>query len=263
MPAALRAVLLVVALCFVGCEAPDLSLDWSGSRVPEYQRLSSTYDQIRVNSSMTLDVLPKIDALKDELTSQSESTVASVGKSEDGRNTWFTLVGFHQYSLTVVRKYFFLIDEKSSRKSERGLKFDCEVVLDEALLGPTGVAETPKRTAILEAVLTHLRADVADVGSAAGSLGQADQTLQIGIGVLNQTLRMALLKLESSPALVARLDDPEGVAFEPMSYDQGRIGLVVNGGVATVKLRLGALAKRFQELPQAANTAAPSGANSK
>ena len=247
--AVLWASLMAAAVCLVGCESSDISLDWRGSRVPEYQRLSSTYDQIKVNSSMTLDVLPKIDALKDELASQSESTVASVGESDDGRNTWFTLVGFHQYSLTVVRKYFFLIDEKSSRKSERGLKFDCEIVLDEALLEPGDGAATQKATEILEAMLTHLRADVADVGSAAGSSGQADQTLQIGIGVLNQTLRLALLKLESSPALAARLDDPEGIAFEPMSYDQGRIGLVVNGGVATVKLRLGALAKRFNEAP--------------
>lgn len=231
-------------VCLVGCEDPEISLDWSGSRVPEYRRLSSTYDQIKVNSSLTLDVLPKIDALKDELTCQSESTVASVGRSEDGGNTWFTLVGFHQYNLTAVRKYFFLIDEESKRKSERGCRFDCEVVLDKVVLTSAAKGSSSAETTVLKAVLEHLRGDVADVGSAASS---SDQTLQIGVYTLNQAFRLAMLKLESSPALLARLGDAQGVAFEHMSFGQGRIGLAVTGEVATVKLRLGALADRFQE----------------
>jgi len=246
----LIASLLLVGLCLIGCEAvKEHTAYWGETKVPEYQKLSSTYEQIMVNRSLTLDVLPKIDALTGETRSQSESAVASVGQSENGRRSWFTLVAFHQYNLTAIHKYFLFIDEEAKSKRQRGLKFDCEIVLDKEHLGKAGDNEIVRRIAILKALPEYLRADVADVGAGGDLAGQANQKLEIGRLVLNQALKMVLLKLETSPVLVPRLSDPEGVPFEHMSFEKGRIRLVVVNGIATVKLRLGALADRFQEVP--------------
>ena len=74
------------------------------------------------------------------------------------------------------------------------------MALDETLLASIAEDGRGAQVAVLKAVLEHLRTDVADVGSAASS---SDQTLEIGIMVLNQTWRLILLKLESSPSLLA------------------------------------------------------------
>lgn len=240
--------LLTCSVWLAGCESvSEYAPSWGEPKIPEHERLASTYEQIIVKKSLTLDVLPKMDALTGELKSQSESAVASAGKSDDGQRTWFTLVAFHQYNLSVVRKYFFAIDEKASRRSQRGLRFDCEIVLDKSMLESIDTNSNAGKLAILQSALTYLRSDIADVGAGGEATGQANQTLDLGTMILNQAFSLARLKLESSSVLISQLSEPQGVSFEHMSFEKGRIGLVIKGGVATVKLRLGALADSFQE----------------
>ncbi len=239
--------LMVLAASLAGCEAMDeYGPAWGGPDVPAYQSLSDTYEQIEISKSLTLDVLPKMDALSGEVKVQSESAVASIGQSEDGQRSWYTLVAFHQYNLSVIRKYFYLIDEKARSRSRRGLKFDCEILLDPKLAGAVDDTTT-QRLAILTSVLPSLRRDIANLSGAVGAQGSASETFDLSLVVLNQAFKLAMLKLNASPALVSRLDDSGGVEFSHMSFGTGRIGLVVENGVGTLKLRLGGLADRFEE----------------
>ena len=53
-----------------------------------------------------------------------------------------------------------------------------------------------------------------------------------------------MVKLESFPALAIRLSEPAGIKFEHMSFDKGRIRMVVEGDVVTLKFRTGSIAKK-------------------
>lgn len=246
---------IVVYVCLIcavigvgGCAEVQSWTEARRVRTPYHQQLAATYEQIKVNKSLTLDVLPKIDALREELVSQTESSVAAVGQSPDGYRTWFTLVAFHEYNLTATRKYFFLIDEKAKSRADRGLRFDCEIALEKDDLG-SAADENQRKVTMLKTVLEHLRKDIEQLGGSSESPNQANKMLDIGGLTIKQTFGLVLLKLEASPVLISRLADNEGIEFDHVNFDKGRIRLVVEGNIAKVKLRLGALANNFADGP--------------
>jgi len=215
--------------------------------------LSTAYDQTVINKSMTLDVLPRIQASKNELLSQSESVVASLGQDKNGYKTWFNMVAFHEYRLIAIRKYFFVVDEKVRARPGRGLRFDCQTALTKDLLGGSGAADNTRQIAILRRLLDNLRKDIGELGKDMDAPGRANGTLNICKMLIQQVLETILLKLENTPALAAKLSDPGGVEFDHLSFDRGKIRMVVENDIATVKIRLGALVRTFgtvQETPQ-------------
>jgi len=212
--------------------------------------LSAAYDQTKIKKSLTLDVLPKMGRSKDELLSQSESVVASLGQGKDGYKTWFTMVVFHEYELSVVRKYFFVVDERVHSRARRGLRFDCEVLLDKEELDNIRLAKGARQVAVLKNVLDNLQKDAAELVGDVNAPGQDNRMLDISVMLVKQVFETALLDLDRSPALATKLGDPNGVEFDHLNFGAGRIRVQAEGNTVIVRIRLGALLPTFDELEE-------------
>lgn len=226
---------------------------WAKARQLSYQnKLSVPYDQIRVKQSVIHDAVPKIQRLKDELgagfagdelISHSENVVVSLGQRKDGHQTWFNMVTFQENELTAIRKYFFFVDDKARNFQigpSRGLRFDCEMVLEKEMLAEPDITENARRIAILRNVLDNLRKDIGELSDDTNATGQENKMLDICRMLINQTFEVILRKLDSSPVLATRLSQADGVDFDHINLDKGKIQMVVRGGIVTVKIRLGA-----------------------
>lgn len=214
------------------------------------KELSATYDQIKVHKSLTLDVLPRIESSKDELLSQSESVVASLGQSKNGYKTWFTMVAFHEYELSVIRKYFFVVDERVRNRPRQGLRLDCEMALEKEMLNRFYAAENTSQIAILKYALDNLRKDINELGGDIDMPSQDNKMLDISAMLIKQILETITLKLGKSGLLAARLSDPGGVEFDHINFGKGRIQMVIENDIVTIKMRLGALVSTFEDLEE-------------
>jgi len=221
------------------------------------KELSAVYDQTKVKKSLTLDVLPRIEGLKDELLSQSESVVASLGQSKSGYKTWFTMVAFHEYELSVVRKYFFVVDERIEIRSKQGLRFDCEVLPTKEELDNIRAAKGVKQIALLRGILDNLRKDAAELGGGTDTAGRDNQTLNISVMLIKQVFETIFLKLDSFPVLAPKLSDPDGVEFNHLNFGRGKIQVTARDNIVVVKIRLGALLRTFEELEESDSVEEP------
>ncbi len=241
----LFAVLLLGTL-LGGCSA-------TRARQLSYQaKLSTPYDQIMVKQSVIQNAVPKIQRLKDEpgadfagdeLISHSDNVVVSLGQSKDGYQSWFNMVTFQENELTAIRKYFFFVKDKTRGfqfRPSRGLRFDCEMVLEKEILAEPDTSENARRIAILRTVLDNLRKDIGELSDDTGATGQENKALDICRMLIKQTFEVILRELYSSPVLATRLNQAGGVGFNHINFDKGKIQMVVMGGIVTVKIRLGA-----------------------
>ena len=225
---------------------------------PSYdQELLAAYQGVKLNKSITLDVLPVLKSSPHELLSQSDSVIAALGQSKKGYKTWFNMVAFDEYKLTAKRKYFFVVDEKITRSQtkprwmmlepKRGLAFDCEMVLENELLDKPYETENARQIAILKQVSNNLRRDTDELGEDIETTGQDNKSLNVCGMLINQTFRTILLTLETSPVLAAKLSDKSGVEFDHISFDKGKIQMVVENDIVWVKIRLGVLTQTFEQ----------------
>jgi len=239
---------VLVFLCWVsGCSTilPQARMQ---RKIRLYDKeLSAVYDQTKVKKSLTLDVLPRIEQLEGGLLSQSENVAASQGKSKDGYKTWFTLIAFHPYELSVMRKYFFVVDERVENRRKRGLRFDCELFLGGQELEKLHAAKGGRQAALLIGVLGHLQKDITEL---AGGAAQDSRMLDVRVLLIKQVFDTFLLDLERLPHLATRLGDPGGVEFDHLNFGKGKIYLGAEGNIAVVKVRLGALLPTFDEMPE-------------
>jgi hypothetical protein len=216
--------------------------------------LSVPYNHIMLKKSLTIDALPKIQRFESELgpllggievLSQSESVVASLGQGKDGRETWFNMVAFDEFELNVVRKYFFLVDERAGRfpaRTRRGLRFNCEMVVDEDVLGKSYASENARRIALLAHIRENLHKDMGEL-SAGGDLPNQDNKMLSVCGMLvNQTLEMILVRLDSSPVLAARLSEAGGADFDHINFGGGKVQMAVMDDMVGLRIRFGAFA---------------------
>ena len=216
------------------------------------EELSEPYNQITLKTSLTIDALPKIQRFQSdrgpllggvEVLSEGQSTVATLGQSKDGRRTWFNMVVFHEFKLNVIRKYFFIVDERTKRltvRPSRGMRLDCEVVLDRELLEKSYTSENIKRIAILESISKNLREDIRDLGVNIDSPNQNNKMLSVCGMLINQTLEMILLKLDSSPVLTTKLGNAEGIDFDHINFGEGKVRMIVQNDTAAFTMRFGA-----------------------
>ncbi|MEA3226569.1 MAG: hypothetical protein U9Q07_11515, partial [Planctomycetota bacterium] len=196
--------LAVLLLCNFtgGCSSWSLR---AGAEQPSFEdMLSAPYAQTKLKKSLTLDVLPKIQRSQGELTpyfkgaellSQGRNVVASLGQSEDGHRIWFNMVAFHEFGLNVMRKYFFVVDDKEatlSGKPRRGLRFDCEMVLPAEVLEKTYADENSRQIAILRHILDNLHKDMKGLNARGDARGQTDKTLIVCGMLMNQTFEIIL-----------------------------------------------------------------------
>ncbi len=225
----------------------------TGAQRPSFEEmLSAPYDGAKLKKSLTLDVLGKIHRSQGELApyfmgaellSQSDNVVASSAQSEDGRRIWFNMVAFHEFRLNVVRKYFFVVDDRSATlrgKSRRGLRFDCAMVLPNEMLEKSYADDSARQIAVLKYILENLHKDINQLG--AGATGQTDKRLNVCGMLMNQTFEMILRRLDSSPAMVAALSQADGLEFDHITFDKGRVRMVAGGDTAAVKILFGVFA---------------------
>lgn len=241
-------------LCCVGGCSLSYPHTWIQPKDRIYDKdLSAVYDQSTIKKSLTLDVLPKIES-ETELLSQSDSVVASLGRGGDGYKTWFTLITFHEFELSVIRKYFFVVDEEVEQmfRKGRGLRFDCEMLLDNKALEEIRAAKELRQIAVLRRVFANLDSDVAELGGDADTPSQNNKMLDISVLLIKQIFDTILRGLDRSPVLATRISDPEGIEFDHINFGRGKIRVWAEGDIAVVKIRIGALLPTFHELQEAA-----------
>ena len=227
---------ILIFLCgFCGCSAVSPQTRTQPQRLPYKETLSAPYDQTKLKTSITLDVLPKMQGLEDEQLIYSDRVVTSLGQSKDGYKTWFNMVTFHEYRLNVIRKYFFVVDDRSRgfwTRLSRGLRFDCEMVLEKEILEEPYASEDARQIAILRYVLGNLHRDIDE-------LGKDNRMLDVCGMLINQTFEMIFLKLDTSPVQVMRLSDAGGVEFDHINFGKGKTQMTVEDDIVTLKIRLG------------------------
>jgi len=245
--------LVILCWCLYGCSL------WRYFQPEElsYEKLSGSYHWTRLKTSSSNDVLRMIHSLQfglgpsftgTHLLSQSDTAIASVGKSKDGYKSWFTMVSFDERDMTANRKYFYLADERALLKPtslrhfqilpKPGLIFDSQMVLQLDVLAKPYVTEEARQIAILKHIAENLSKDIDE-------LSQDNQTLAVSGMLMNQVFKSVLLELDKSPVLAKSLSDKSGVQFNHISFGKGRIGITVDDSIGTVKLRLGLFVHKF------------------
>ena len=243
-------VIFLLGILLVGC-----SNESSGRRqlVFSQEELSEPYRQIMLKKSLTLDAMPKIRRSQSEAgsllaeaetVSYSDRVVASLGQSRDGYSTWFNMVTFHEYQLNVIRKCFFSGVDRAGNllgRSKRGLRFDCEMLLDKEVLDESYTSENTRRIAILRYVLDSVRKDVKEFGDDVDVSGQYNNKLDVCGMLINQTLELILVKLDSSPVIAMKLSSADGLDYDHINFGKGRVQMIVKDDTVVFTMRFGAL----------------------
>lgn len=202
------------------------------------------FDRFYVTSlklSKSADILPII-AADTELTSQSESIIASWDQQKDNAVLWFNMVAFDEEQLTAVRKYAFLVDEKEpeflSAPTQR-IRFDASIVLSEDILTEPFANDNEKKIAVIGQIQKSFSGDTAKLTTDSSSFTSASM-------MTKQIFNHILYKLDKSPALAAELSDLSGMEFDHMTLGTGRVRLVVEDDIASFKVKIGTIAKGFE-----------------
>jgi hypothetical protein len=235
--------LLLFALIYTlsGCVVRDTMVFLTPEKEPNDNEANNVYVKIQLNKSTSAEVLSQIYLPKYELLSQSKSVVASYGQKKDGYKRWFKMVAFGENQLTAQRKYLFIEDERPKVlfiEPWEGLAFDCEQVLTPELLDKPYANENARRIEILKWMLKSFQKDVGEVSA-------DNKDLEVCGVLVSQAIETILVRLDSAPALAVRLSDEQGVQFEHVNFDKGRIRMVIKDDIVTVKMRLGSSVKKL------------------
>jgi hypothetical protein len=271
-----RAILQFSALRF----GPLLILCWAvcgcSFLQPEtvaYDKILAGYEQTKLKTSGSLDVLGAMRTPQDEaapgsgatrLISQSGTAVASLAQSKKGYKTCFAMVAFDEHTMTARRKYFYLVDERVSvpptqpmrllSEPKRGLRFACQVVLPIGVVAKPYPSDKAKQAAILKQLGETFRQDIQELAGGAAKAGQGNQLLTVSGMVMNQIFEAVLLELERSSAPAEQLADEGGIEFPHINFDKGRIRLTVQEDIATVNIGLGLFRHDFEQAKAATAT---------
>jgi len=218
-------------------------------KYPETADIRLGYDQVTVKQSSAADVLSVIRIPEHEILSQSKSTIVFQGEKKKGKKMWLKMVGFDEDTLTAQRKYFFVEDEIPKvffTEPLAGATFQCEVVLDKKVLDRPYSSENARRVAVLKHVLESFRSDIKEV--------QLDnKMIELMSMMVNQAMETVLTKLDKSPgsmALSVKLDDVEGLDFNHINYNKGKIGMIIEcDEIAKVQVMLGSFIRYFEDNP--------------
>ena len=243
---------LFASLVITGCSSLFSSNAARDRQIYAIEELSEPYKQITLKKSLTLDAIPKIRRSRSqagsilaetETVSHSDRVVASLGQSTDGYITWFNMVRFGEYRLNVIHKSFFAVEDKHGslmKGPRRGLCFNCEMVLSKGALGQSYVSENERRIGILRYVLDGIREDIQELGDDEDVPGQYNKKLDVCVMLINQTLELILVKLNSSPVLAAKLSSAEGFDFDHINFGRGNIKMIISDDIVEVEARFGA-----------------------
>jgi hypothetical protein len=221
--------LVLVGLVLSGCAVVEY---FKREGPPSDGELYGSYTEIELRATGAGEARAVIYDPEYELLSQSKSVITSFGQKKKGYKSWFNMVAFDETRLTANRKYFFLIDEKAKTvpfKSKRRLHFESRMVIESEVLDEPYVDRNVRRIAILKQVLANFRTDMDGV--------KADNKKLEEFGMLtNHVLETIMRDLDESPALASKLSGAEGVRFDHMTLEKGRIWMEVAEDIADVKV---------------------------
>lgn len=220
---------------------------------PKYEEIAKTYQQTKLKSSTAADVLPLMYMPEYSLLSQSTKVLAAAGSKKGGYKSWFTMVAFDEDDLLARRKYLMVVDEKPKVLwlwPWPGLSFDCLIEVDSEVLEEPYSDENARRIAVLKFVQQSVQDDIMEVSS--------DNKAFVTSGaMINQALEAVLNDLAASPALARRLSDPKGLSFEHVSFDKGKIQMLIEQDITAVRMRLGSFAGSFKGIEDIDEAPAP------
>jgi hypothetical protein len=236
-------VLIFMFLCgFCGCAVVEFIRP---DKPPYYTQLWGTYEQTKLRESTAADVLSTIHLPEYELLSQSKSIVASLGQKKKTYHTWLNMVAFDENELTAKRKYFLFINEKPKLlfvEPREGVTFDSEMILGPDVLYEPYANENARRIAILRQISADVRKDTSELGS-------DNKTVAVCGMLIAQGLEAVLVQLDSSPVQAGKLSEQGGLEFSHMTFTTGKIQMVIEDDIVTVKMMLGSFVRYFQKRP--------------
>ncbi|MCP4455157.1 MAG: hypothetical protein GY809_27150 [Planctomycetes bacterium] len=244
---------LCVWVC--GCSMPNPKALVPPGTLP-YQDIAATYHSGNIKRSSTLDVLRTMQTHQDllnpkhvgrELISQTDTLVASSGQSKNQRKNWFTLFSFDEQSMTANRKYFMCLDEitwVTPSEPQRSLCLPRKTLVFNSQLVVTDLAnrefdnEQARDIALLRNIAETLRHDMTYFDASTRISGNGNH-IMTSIGLyMNTVFQQALRELDRSPYLANDLGH-QGLIFDHMTLNKGRIQMILQGDVLVSRVEMG------------------------
>ncbi|MCK5175952.1 MAG: hypothetical protein KAR47_21335, partial [Planctomycetes bacterium] len=230
-------VVLLVVLCamllMTGCQLR-----------PKHEGIFERYYLTTLNVSNSADVMSAIRDDEDaELISQSESVIASWGEKKKTSIAWFNAIAFDEEDMTAVRKYGFVVDEKTKSYyafSVLNMRFDAELIMSPDVLEAPYANANAKKIAVIREVLDRFDADIMQITG-------DSQILDSSSLKIRQVLKGILYQMDHSPALAARLHEFEGMKFDEMNFGKGRVRMLIEGNTIKLKIKVRSYVRDFED----------------
>jgi len=239
---------ILTCLCSCGCgrtfwgQIYELS---TPEPPPDPNTIVAQYENIEVRQSSAADVLSVIYLPEYELLSQSKSVIATAGTVKKGYKRWMKMAAFDEDGMEVQRKYVVVANETPRFlfvSPWTGVHVDMKMVMESEVIDEPYANENARRIAILERVKEYAAQDVLEVAP-------DNKEIETAGLLINEGLSSALAALASSPAMAEKLSDAEGMVYDDVTLDQGRMTLEVVEDVVTMRMRLGSYSKCRIVLP--------------
>ncbi len=240
------AVLGLLTAALAGCS--DTVELFTPEDAPAIAEIVRAYRMTELGETSSADVLAMMQLQPNELMSQSESVVAVYGEKKKNKDTvkrWFKMVTFDDDDFWAKRKYLFIVDERPKFlfvEPWEGLLFDCQMIIKSDVLDEPYADENARRIAILKRIKDNIRDDMLEVA-------KDNNRLNICGMMVRQNLEAVLALLDESPAMAARLDSADGLQYEHINMDEGRIRMTLDIDIAAIRIEAGSVAKDKVVLP--------------
>jgi hypothetical protein len=224
---------LTVVLVLSGC----------GDPLQGYQPVYDRYYSTTLELSTSADVLAMIQDAETEMLSQSESVVAAWGtEGEQERTHWFNMVAFDEDHLNAVRKYGFVLEEKSpgwNRTPKPALRLDAAMVIDRDVIDAAYANNNEKRVEIFRYAKELFSKD-------AQELTYDSRSFRNSTIMVKQAFNSVLFKLGHSPAYAAKLPLIEGLEFDHPTLGESYIRMLIEDDIVKIKIKCSKLWFRTQ-----------------
>lgn len=238
----LNLIIITLGLTACGTTPTDIFYFLKKDTAPTNADIISGYYRVGLRLSNSADVLDEMYMPEYELLSQSKNVIAVAGQKKKGYKKWFKMAAFDENETMAKRKYFFIEDEKPKTlftEPRANAFFECSMALEKDLLNKPYNNESAKIVEILKTLQQNTQKDL-------NQISEDNKIIQICGGMANQAIQAALVKLQNSPAEVAKLNTPEGVKFSHLSFDEGAIQMGIEYDIVTIKIKLGSLVKKYK-----------------
>ncbi len=231
-----------VIFIFNGCGIEEPLERFQFEPRPWTSRMPAAFYQVELKKSTSADVLTFIKSHKKEYLVQSESVVGSWSERKKTCQYWMNAVAFDDESFTAQRKYFLTVDEKPWHPfaERQKLRFDAWMVFPQEVLEESYPSESARRIALLKKTIEYYRDDMV-------MLRREARVIDSGSMLVNQVFSNMLYQFEKSPSFTDTLASLDGVWFDHITLNKGRVRMVEQDGIVKVKIKIGPYANRFQK----------------